>query len=207
MKRFTLCVVLILLFTVAGLAQSKKPVKKTTQTKSEVTDIRRVDFLNFTYQSSLCSQDIRGISKTVKVRKGNFDNNEVYYGVVENKIIYGDVTGDGREEAIVHIGCGELAANFGLSEIFIYTLQNGRVILLAELDDKDMERDYNRYHSNGTLWRIVDDGVRVINALLIIERFSEGSHASPEYIVTLNYRLNGTRLALSGKPNRKKLSN
>ncbi len=191
----------ILLFAVSGSAQSRRKQPNKAQAKSEITDIRQVDFLNYTYQSRLCSQEIPGISKTVRVRKGEFENDEVRFGV--DDVIYGDITGDGREEAIVEIGCMLLGANGWLSDIFIYTLKNGRAALVAELNDNNMYRDYKRYYSNGTLWRITDNGVKVKGNNLVIERFAEGSHAAPKYVATMDYRLNGTKLTLSGKPQRR----
>jgi len=81
-----------------------------------VTDIRKVDFLNFTYHSSLCSREYggKGIGKTVRVRNGEFKNKNVYFVVTDNTVIYADVTGDGREDAIVPVACGAITANFSL---------------------------------------------------------------------------------------------
>jgi hypothetical protein len=187
----------------SGSAQARRKLPSSAPRPSIVTDIRQVDFLNFTYHSSLCSKDIgQGIGATVRVRKGEFKNKDVSF-VVDKKIIYGDVTSDGREEAIVNIGCGENIANFSLSEVFIYTIQNGRATLLAEINDKDMQRDYSSYYRNGELWRIADNGVKVRNGNLAIEKFAEGSMSVPDYIVTLEYRLNGVNLTLSGKPQRR----
>lgn len=202
-KHFLFLLVPILLLVESGVAQTRREQTKPAQVKSGITDVRRIDFLNFTYQSSLCSE-VFGIPKTVKVRRGKFQNNDFYYRVAANKIIYGDVTADGRQDAIVHIRCGGFAGNFSDSEIFIYTLQNRRAKLLAELDSKDMERDYIRYYPGGFLVGITNNGVKVENGHLVIEMFAEGSNATPEYIATLDYELSGASLALSGKPKRRR---
>jgi hypothetical protein len=69
---------------------------------------------------------------------------------VGNKVIHGDLTGDGgREDAIVACVCGANGSTYGLDEVFIYTLQNGRAALLAETNGEDMTRDYVRYYPNG----------------------------------------------------------
>jgi hypothetical protein len=74
MKKLILGFVVALLCIVSGLAQTR--------------NIRRVDFLNFTYQSSFCSKEIGGgIGRTIKIRKGEFKNSEVYYGTTKNHII------------------------------------------------------------------------------------------------------------------------
>lgn len=75
--------------------------------------------------------------------------------------------------------------------------------LVAELDDDDMRRDYNRYYSNGTLWS-GNGVVKVRNGHIIVDRLAEGSHAAPKYGVTLNYKLSGGSFVLSGKPVREK---
>jgi hypothetical protein len=195
MKKLILVFVVTLLCMVSGLAQTR--------------NIRRVDFLNFTYQSSVCSKEIGGgIGRTVKIRKGEFENSEVYYGVVGNKIIYSDVTGDGREDAIVRIVCGLYVANYGLSEIFVYTMKNGRATLVAKLDNNDMWRDYEHYYPNGTLWSIIwsnrNNGIEIRKGHVIIKTFAEGSHAEPDYIVSLDYELSGAKFALNGKPQRRR---
>lgn len=200
-KHFLLLLVAILLLVASGVAQTLRKQTKTTPAKSGVTDIRRIDFRNFTYRSSVCSE-VFGIPKTVRVRRGKFQNNDFYYRVVANNILYGDVTADGHEEAIVHIGCGGFAGNFSDSEVFIYALQNGQAKLLAKLDTRDLERDYLRYYPDGFLVDIANDGVKVRNGHLIVEKFADGSRATPEYIVTLDYKLSGTSLTLSGKPHR-----
>ncbi len=171
-------------------------------TQYDSSSIKDVDFLNFTYPSSLCSKQIAGIGTLVKVSKGEFQSDKVYFGLANNNVLYGDINGDGRDEAIVHVACGEFTANFGYSEIFIYAIKDGQAKLLAELNDEGMGRDLALYYPKGDIWRITDNGVKVRNGNLSIARFEGGSHAAPEYIVTLNYHLNGTSLTLSGKPER-----
>jgi hypothetical protein len=203
------CLMIILLCATSGVAQSSSKRPSSTPSSATVTDIRKVDFLNFTYHSSLCSQEYgrKGIGKIVRARKGEFKNKNVYFAVADNKIIYADVTGDGREDAIVPIDCGAITANFALSEIFIYTIENGRATLLAQISDKDMERDYRRdYPDAESYWGITENGLKVKNGNLEIEVLADGPHASPKYIVTLEYRLTGETLRLIGKPQRRNSS-
>ena len=208
-KHMISCLMIILLCATSGIAQSRSKQPGSTPASATVTDIRKVDFLNFTYHSSLCSQEYgrKGISKIVRVRNGEFKNKNVYFAVADNKIIYADVTGDGREDAIVPIDCGATTANFALSEVYIYTIQNGCATLLAEISDRDMERDYRRYYPDAeSYWGINENGLKVKNGNLEIEVLADGPHASPKYIVTLEYRLSGETLRLIGKPQRKNSS-
>lgn len=207
MKRQTVfCLMILLLCVASGVAQSRSKQPSSTPSSATVTDIRKVDFLNFTYHSSLCSQDYgrKGIGKTVRVRNGEFKNENVYFAVSGNKLIYADVTGDGREDAIVPIDCGAITANFALSEVYIYIIQNGRATLLAEVSDKDLERDYRHYYPDAeSYWGVNENGLKVKNGNLEIDVLADGPHASPKYIVTLEYHLSGETLRLIGKPQRR----
>lgn len=194
-RQMILCLMIILLGAVSSVAQT-----------GNVTDIRKVDFLNFTYHPSLCSTEYgrQGIGKMVSVRKGEFKNKNVYFAVADSRIIYADLTGDGHEEAIVPVDCGAIAANFSRSEINIYTIQDGRATLLAETNDKKMERDYRaNYPDADGYWGINENGIKVNNGNLAIEVLVDGPHAAPKYIATLEYRLNGKTLSLTGKPPRR----
>lgn len=205
-RQLILRLMIILLCATCGVAQSRSKTPSSTPSSTTVTDIRKVDFLNFTYHSSLCSQEYgrQGIGKIVPVRKGEFKKKNVYFAVADDRIIYADVTGDGREDAIVPIDCGANTANFSLSEVYIYTVQNGRATLLAEISDKDMERDYRRsYPDAESYWGIAENGLKVKTGNLEIEVLADGPHASPKYIVTLEYRLSGKTLRLNGKPQRR----
>lgn len=204
-RKMILCLMIILLCATGGVAQStsKRPSSTSSGT---ITDIRQVDFLNFTYHSSLCSQEYgrKGIARIVRVSKGEFKNKNVYFTVEENRVIYGDVTGDGREDAIVPVECGAITANFSLSEVYIYTIKDGRTSLLATISDKDMERDYRRsYPDAESYWGINENGLKVQNGNLGIEVLADGPHAAPKYIVTLEYRFSGESFRLVGKPQRR----
>ena len=208
-RQMVLCLMIILLCATSGVAQSGSKQPSSTPGSATVTDIRKVDFLNFTYPSSLCSVEFgkQGIGKTVLVRKGEFKNKNVYFSVLEDKVIYGDVTGDAREEAIVPIDCGAITANFSRSEVYIYTIKDGRPTLVAELSDKSMEQDYRRYYpATETYWGVTGEGLKISNGNLEIEVLADGSHAAPQYIVTLQYRLNGESFRLIGKPQRRNSS-
>jgi hypothetical protein len=201
-RQTVLCLMIILLCATSGVAQSrsKQPSSATA------TDVRKVDFLNFTYPSSLCSREYgkEGIGKTVPVRNGEFKNKNVYFAVANDRIVYADVTGDGREDAIVPIDCGAIMANFALSEVYVYTIQNGRATLLAEISDKDLERDYRRHYPDAqSYWGVNADGLRVDKGNLEVDVLADGPHASPKYLVTLEYQLKGKALRLIGKPQRK----
>ena len=176
------------------------------QTKPAVSDIRKVDFLNFTYNTTQCSQEYgkQGIARTVNVRDGEFKNKRVYFSVMSDKIAYADLTGDGKEEAIVPVDCGAMGANFSRSEVNVYTLENGHAALLAATNDQGLERDYRANYADADgYWGINENGIKVNNGNLQIEVMVDGPHAQPKYIATLEYGLTGKILKLRGKPARK----
>jgi hypothetical protein len=203
------CLMIILACAASGVAQSKSKQSGATPGSATVTDIRKVDFLNFSYPSSLCSVKFgrQGIGKTVLVRQGEFKNKNVYFAVEADKVIYGDVTGDGREEAIVPVDCGAITANFSRSEVYIYTINDGHSTLVAELSDRNLEQDYRHYYpATESYWGITGEGLKIRNGNLEIEVLADGSHASPQYIVTLEYHLSGEGFRLIGKPLRRNSS-
>lgn len=205
-RQMIVCLMIILLGAASGVAQSRSKQPASVPSLNTLTDIRKVDFLNFAYHSSLCSREYgrQGIGKIVPVRKGEFKRKNVYFTVANDRIIYADVTGDGSEDAIVPIDCGANTANFSRAEVYIYTVQNGRATLLAAINDKDMERDYRRsYPDAESYWGIAENGLKVKTGNLEIEVRADGPHAAPKYLVTLEYSLSGKTLRLNGKPQRR----
>lgn len=189
---------LALLFTALWVAPSRA-----------ASDIRGIDFLNFTYQPTLCSGE-EGIGKSVLVRNGEWNGEEAYYRI--NKVVYGDLTGDGREDAVVDISCGSKAANFSQSEILIYGLQGQHASLIARLDDSDLDRAYRKYNANCTtsdnnpscgVWSGIRD-LQIVEGKLVLESLAEGYHAGPKYIVKFTYRIEGGKLVLAQKPQKRR---
>jgi hypothetical protein len=140
---------------------------------------------------------------TVTVRDGEFKQErgtgEISFYVV--KIAYGNLTGDEHEEAIVHVACAGAGWNFELEEIYIYTMQDGHPVLIAEATHEARIRDYRRYYPNGTLWNHIKD-IKVQGGRLLIREFADDPHCCPKYVVTLDYSWDGKSLTLNGRPQR-----
>ncbi len=167
-------------------------------------DIRDVDFRNFTYRPMICNKEYgkEGVGKSVKLRNGDFQNKGVSYGTVV--VLFGDLTRDGRAEAVIHNVC-EVGGSTSsvLSEIFVYTMNNGKPELLAATDDDDMEGAYSRYGDRGSVWGITDNGITVKGGELSVERYFGSAHCCPESILTLVYRVDGGKLVLARKPSKR----
>ncbi len=175
LKQLLLCSVLM-----AGVAQSRpKPVH----------DIRRFDFQNFTYNTG-------GENLQISHGRGAYrgQGEEVFsYSVERVSISYGDLTGDGRDEAAVtlyYTGGGTGAFSKG----FVFTSRQGRLMLLASFQGGDR----------------ADRGIRGVNirdGLLRVQR-NEPERMNdvpvglccPLYLITTAYRWDGNRLVQVGEP-------
>jgi hypothetical protein len=182
-------------------SQNTAAVIKATPTPA---NIRSVDFLNYSYQGSVCSED-SGLPKTVKVSNGKFkDSDNNFFDIVKEEIVYGDVNGDGSEDAVVLIRCGSAAGTLRAFEVHAYSSQNGQANLLARLDSTGVESDYQKSYPKGMLHYAGENGPKIVNGHVIVEALTDGSFAGPENVATFDYQLSGDKFALSGKPTIKK---
>jgi hypothetical protein len=138
LSRFTLLATLLLV-TPTAYAQRRR------------ASIRSIDFKNFTY---LLPADLRtpGGARTITVKDGRFpgtDNDvEMYFGKVE----YGDVTGDGAEEALVYLGV-HTGGSAMPGVAYVYTLRSRRPSLLWFFSTGDRADGglHRLYAENGNL--------------------------------------------------------
>jgi hypothetical protein len=167
--------------------------------------IRRVDFLNFNYPTSICAKEF-GFGSTVSVHDGNYqegsDLDSSYFGIVDHKIRYANVTGGGNEEAIVHIACGHTGYNWGFDLIVLYKPDStGGAARVGDITSKLMENDYHRYYPDGDLHSIT--AVRPQGGALFIDWAADGPRCCPKYIATLQYRWNGQQFVLAARPQKR----
>jgi hypothetical protein len=157
------------------------------------TDIRKVDFKNFTYVIGDLSDENK---MKVTVKNGEFfrdkEDDKLYFSV--QSIEYGDINGDGQDEAIV-----TTAYNSGgtgtFSDGFVFTLKNGKPVVLTGFEGGDRA-------DGGLVSAKVSDGI------LIVERNSPGEFGGsccPQVIETTRYKWNGKRLAQVGKTESREL--
>lgn len=166
------------------------------------SDISSVDFLNYSYQSPSCAEDL-GISKTVKVSKGKFKDGDNYYNVKDNNFMYADVNGDGREDAVVTIECGNSAGTFRSFEIHAFTLEKGQAKILATLDNNQVTEDYAKHFPDSFVFGIPQNGVTIDKGSLVADVMTDGSFAMPKNISTFIYKLSGDKFTLTAKPKKR----
>ncbi|HEX7312737.1 MAG TPA: hypothetical protein VF297_02390 [Pyrinomonadaceae bacterium] len=93
-----------------------------------VQSIRSIDFANFTYPR-VGEQRAYIRRKSFTLKGGEYPEHEVEDGMHFVRVVYGDVTGDGLEEAIVILGVRTRGSAIP-SCVYIYTLRNKRPRLL-----------------------------------------------------------------------------
>lgn len=171
------------------------------QNAARSSSIRRVDFLNFTYPCSCADLNANlnpgtpGFPKAIRVRNGKWEagsvggnGTQIYFGVLSyNKIIYGDLTGDGFEEAVLPTACGVAGWELGYEEIFVYATKTGKPALLTRLKPPQPT---------------TPNGIRIRNGLLLVEYYTCGSPHNPDCPVTARFRWNGRQLVQVGTTRR-----
>lgn len=166
--------------------------------------IRSVDFLNYSYQGSACFQ-AAGLPQTVKVRNGKFQDSEShFFDVAKAELVYGDMNGDGSEDAVVLIRCGSANGTLRAFEVHAYAYQNGQAQLLARLDSIAVERDYRKSYPDGIVFYAGEHGPKLVNGHVLVEALTDGSFAWPERVAVFDYQLSGGKFVLSGAVTRTK---
>jgi len=170
---------------------------------AQTRDIRKIDFTNFIYQPAYCSRMFAkdGMPRSVAVKGGEFKTEQVYLDVSKDDLLYGDLTGDGVEKAIVPVTCGNIGANDYLTEVMVFGWIGAKPSLLGTLDNGRLERDYARYHPKTILWPLLKVAA-VEDRTLVIKGAADGPHCCPRYDVAFRYRWNGRGFVLIGRPAR-----
>jgi hypothetical protein len=157
-------------------------------------DIHTVDFKNFTYLPECTGEKPEKITvkagsyvKETKV-DGNIDR--FYFDV--DAPVFGDLTGDGHDEAIIRSNCNT-GGTGQFTEGFVYTMRAGKPSLLARIPGGD--------RGDGGLV-----SVKAVGGLLVVEANAidgSGGNCCPQFIETSKYRIVGGKLVESGKSTRR----
>lgn len=179
MKKITFCFFLVtLVFVTPSLAQSK--TKESAQKNPKTTsDIRRIDFKNFTYRIFAFSESASG--DVVQLRNGKSSSLSKLSCQLD-KVVYGDLTNDGQDEAAVFMNC-DTGGTARATEGYVYTMRNNRASLITRI--------------NGGVDEIGTRGARVENGLLVVDRFVFGdgdANCCPSYHRLTKYRITDNNL-------------
>jgi hypothetical protein len=116
----------------AGAANAGKPNGSAPPRDGQdvKTGIHSVDFRNFEYRPNC-------LKETVRVSNGEWkevkENEENYFRIVRN---YGDLKGDGQDQAVGLGACGGVA-NIEIDDVIIFSTSPGGPTLVAELSPPD----------------------------------------------------------------------
>ena len=146
------------------------------------TDIRQVDFQSFTYK-------LEGEKERAPT--------QLHYGRVTApdgaesdlmRLTYGDLTGDGVEEAIVLLRCQNTRISRTLDEVFIYTLKDGAPVVLDHFEGGrrgDYFLSVERLKGN---FRVED------RFLILDQAIRRTGEEFPTHYYTIKYSWNGLQL-------------
>jgi hypothetical protein len=174
MRQATHLAFLVFAFSVVAFAQA---------------DIHKIDFKNFTHSVHCIGESPENIT----VKNGEYSKEKQEDGYVDRfyfnifNVTYGDVTGDGKDDAIV-LGSCNTGGTGNFSEGFVYTMKGTKAALVGRIPGGD--RAYG--------------GLRTANAaggLLVVESNDvgeEGGACCPQYILTTKYKLAAGKLQKVG---------
>lgn len=173
LKRAVMAAFCCLLPFLTAPAQSRRDNRAASvSSRPGIVDIRQIDFRNFAYI-------ING--KTYKLRDGFYAENVAggarwELGMVDGPF-HGDLTGDGKDEVafVLNYGTGEDA---NAAEARVYTLQQGRAVLLATLQVKESVNCE------------LDHYIRINDGMISIEHVV-GKEGHCQYNEITEYRWNG----------------
>ncbi len=201
-------VLCLLLLNTAHAQNRTNPPPRT----SNASPIRRIDFRNFTYPLSQSSSELYGV-RSLRVRNGKWSNglpetDTNWQAFTVRKVLYGDLTGDGQEEAVVLTQWDQVGANPENStgqEVYVYALRGRESTLIVGPDGLDYWHDYDRYQKSDDMcnnWIFGMAPAAVQNGLLVIHLVAGGRFCKRPgaYAVTMKYRVQGNRLVLTSPP-------
>ncbi len=183
MKRAHIAAIFCLLCSFTVIAQSRNKAAASTSAQPNIIDIRQIDFRNFTYALN---------GKSYKLIDGFYAENIAAGTRWELQIVdgpyYGDLTGDGKDEVAFVLNHG---ADGGaqLAEARIYTLRQGRAVLLATLPLKESVNCE------------LDHYIHIEDGMIRVERVY-GTNARCAYNEVTEYRWNGNTFAPMGASRR-----
>lgn len=147
-----------------------------------IREIRQVDFRNFTYRVAG-----EAGSEVIRLRDGGLLRGDGTQSGLQ-RIAYGDLTGDGTEEAIILLRGTNTRISRTLDELFIYTLKDGQVVALAHFEGGRRGDYILSIGSLGSNFN-VKDGLLILDQAIL----REGEYVPTQYY-TIKYRWNGRQM-------------
>ncbi|MES1242996.1 MAG: hypothetical protein ABUT39_15375 [Acidobacteriota bacterium] len=165
---------------------------------SPAADIHKVDFRNFTYRPSCADFESSEANVPVQIAGGKLEGKPgsalegIFFDVEE--VIYGDLDGDGSDEAVVRTNCNT-GGTGQFDEGFVYGMKDGKPVLLGRIPGGDR----------------ASGGVRCVrfeSGALKVDRVGNDSGAARgvDFVDTETWKLQAGGLAEAGQPSRRRLA-
>jgi hypothetical protein len=200
----------------ANTPQTTVPNKITTKTNTvkkpantvAARGIRAINFRNFKYPvSQTCKDEVKG--GFAKVVNGKIivarDKDYGPQGFEVTKILYGDLTGDGQEEAVISTVCGNLEppgiSQSGFGNTYVYTMESEKLKLLTLFDENSIEPQYKSFYNEET-FLFGGGAVKVLGSRLYYGAMVMEGMCCPKWNVEMILRWNGYQFVLDGRPQR-----
>lgn len=163
------------------------------QIKKAAEGIRAVDFRTHTYYVGRDDDE-----QKVEVRNGKAELNDggEIYEVRKNDVVYGDMNGDGIEDAVVRIRLTTGASLRGFEiQAFRFNFDTGKADNMSRLDMPQVQEDYTKPVC------CTGEGLVIKKGHVIFEALTDGKiFLDFEKITTFDYNLSGTEFVMNVKP-------
>jgi hypothetical protein len=160
------------------------PQKRAPSAIARKSGIRSVDFQNFDYSSNCLEEN--GPLQIIHVTQGRANNDDGDF--LADKPVFGDLKGDGQEEAVVVLSChpADMSPNVVSSKIFIFEMSASGPNVLAKLPA-----------SNWGDRRV--ESTKVANKYLEVSYTDGECNACKDWIVTVRFHWNGSQFVRTGQ--------
>ncbi len=154
------------------------------------SDVHKVDFKNFTYE-------IPNSSVKITIEDGQFLSKDQQSSLALDEVVFGDVDGDGKDEAIV--STTYRTSNGGYANAGVFSIKNDRPVMIANIKGGGLDEtsgvELHVRVENGTM--IVDrrceiSPVKMVNGIFALE--SDTSEIRNDQAMRTQYKWNGTAL-------------
>jgi hypothetical protein len=171
-------------------AQDAQAVTRGAPLSAAAAPLTSVDWANITYSSSCFSnRSVRYVA-----RNGQAQSNGIHFQVYTP--IFGDITGDGRQEALVPYSC--TGADFGGVHLYVYTGSAGQPSLLAEIPSRSFSSSLMVSVHTITLPALTVLPQERVLQVEGVGYSARAIHTCPDLDVTLRYQVTGGRLVATG---------
>lgn len=164
-------------------------------------EIRGFDFANGAYE--IQSKKLLADKPTrfrAKLRNGKYDVPHppeflAYFYAQFKSVRFGDLNGDGRDEAVVAIDYGSNSASFVLTNYFVFGRHASQVRLIGSI-----QQDWLDSQTSEIMHESIQEPIYITDGILYIRHGAGGSRPSPIYTATFRYRISNGKLSAYGGP-------